>query len=1124
MKTTSKIRHPKERILSLSEKNSHQFKKVKNLIFHGLSRSFLLQSIALIALVGLFFPSVLDARQQNIKFENISIEQGLSQSTGNCILQDSKGFIWFGTEDGLNKYDGYSFVVYNDITQDPTSLSDDYVLSIYEDRAGVIWVGTYSGGLNRFDREKEEFTHYMHDPDSPESLSHNCVLSIYEDSSGILWIGTRRGLDKFNRKNGQFEHFVPHSNDSNSLNQNYVNTIWEDKTGALWIGTDGGGLNRLDRDKGKFIHFCHDPDNPESLSDNVVSAIFEDKDGALWIGTDNGLDRFDREKKAFLHFRNDPTNPNSLSNNYVKSIFEDSTSVLWVGTYGGGLNRFDREKGEFQHWVNDPGNPDSLSSNFILLICEDRTGVIWVGTFGGGFDRFSREKEKFLSYNHNPQNPYSLNKGDVFSLYEDRSGVLWIGTYGGGLNRFDRKSGKFQHWVNEPGDPNSLSNNFVRSIIEDSEGMLWIGTYDGLNKFDREKRKFTCYHHDPENLNSLSANYVRSVYEDSKGVLWIGTFGGGLNRLDKKTGEFTHYIHDSEKPNSLYSDRVAAILEDHAGMLWIGTSEGLNKFDREKEEFTQFKHDPSDPYSLSNDRVSFLYEDSTGILCVGTYGGGLNRFDQKEGKFIHYTKEDGLPNNVIYGILEDDQGYLWLSTNKGISKFNPGTDEFRNYDVRDGLQSNEFNTGACYKSKSGEMFFGGVNGFNVFHPEHIKDNPYVPPVVITDFQIFNKSVPISKGEDEHSILSKSILETKEIELSYKDRIFSFQFAALHYVSPEKNKYAYMMEGFEKDWNYVGNRRFATYTNLPPGNYVFRVKGSNNDGVWNDEGVSLRIKITPPFWQTWWFRGFVGIAILFLIITIFNVRTHTIRERAKQLEKRVEERTNELRAANEELQQEINVRKKTEAALKERERQIKASLKEKEVLLKEIHHRVKNNMQIISSLLRLQSRQIEDEEIVDMFTQSQNRIKSMALIHEELYQSKDLANIDFSDYIKRLTNHLFSAYRVGKDPIDFKVDVKDVYLDINKAIPCGLIISEIASNSLKHAFPDGKGGEIIVWMRSNKNGKYKLTMKDTGTGFPEGLDMHNTETLGMQLILDLVQQIEGTVELKKEKGTEFNIVF
>ena len=513
-----------------------------------------------------------------------------------------------------------------------------------------------------------------------------------------------------------------------------------------------------------------------------------------------------------------------------------------------------------------------MSHDEVYAIYEDLAGVIWIGTYGGGISKYDRNRKRFRLYRHDPSDPNSLNTSFIWSIHEDEEGILWVGTHGGGINRYDRRNGEFTNFVHDPGDPYSLSNNIVRVIYFDRSGTFWIGTHGGgLNRFDRRTEKFTSYQHDPADPASLSHQEIRWIYEDKAETLWICTNGGGLNAFDRNTGKFTRYRADPHDPHSLSSDFTRVVLEDGWGTFWVGThGGGISIFDRENGIFTQLRADPHDPHSLNSDHILSLFEDSSGVLWIGTWDGGLNRFDRGNKTFKAYTVQDGLPSNAVYGILEDSHGNLWLSTNNGLSKFDPRNETFKNYKVRDGLQSNEFNGNSFHESRSGEMFFGGIGGFNAFYPDEIVDNPYIPPVVITSFQKLNREVK----------LDVSISEVEELVLSYKDYVFSFEFAALDYSVPEKNKYAHKMEGLDRDWVYTdASKRFASYTTLPPGHYVFRVKGSNNDGVWNEEGTWINITITPPFWMTWWFRTpvlmlILGIAFVAYRYSLRNTRMKT----------------------------------------------------------------------------------------------------------------------------------------------------------------------------------------------------------------------------------------------------------
>ena len=799
--------------------------------------------------------------------------------------------MWFGTEDGLNKYDGYQFAVYKHDPDNSSTLSDDEVSAIYEDRSGNLWIGTHNG-LNRFDRTTGTFTCYQHDPDDPQSLSWPVVLSICEDRAGTLWVGTEGGgLGQLDQATNTFTHYQHAPDDPRTLSDDSVYAIYKDRSGELWVGTDGG-LDRFDRTTGTFTHYRHDPNDLQSLGDNSVRVIFEDRQGVLWIGTDGGgLDRMDRPSQTFIHYEHSPGDLHGLSDNRVQAILEDGAGRLWVGSPSG-LDLLDRSHNRFVHYQHDPNDPHSLSDNMVYAIYEDRSGVLWIGTGLGGLSKYSRATDQFTLYQHRPNTTNSLSDNAVYSIYGGQSGNLWIGTKYGGLNRLDRNSDTFTVYQHDPDNPASLSSNQVRTILEDHTSALWIGTrYGGLNQFEPQTETFTHYRHDPNDPGSLSEDWVSVIYKDRSDNLWIGTWDSGLDRLDRATGTFVHYQHDPNDPSSLSSNSVRSIYEDPAGMLWVGTSGGgISLLDRDNNRFTHYAHDPDDPQSLSsNDSVLSIYEDATGTVWIASYGGGLNRFDRATQTFTHYTEKDGLPNDMVYCILPDSEEFLWISTNSGLSKFDPRTEVFRNYDVRDGLQSNEFNYGACFQSDSGEMFFGGIQGFSAFFPEQVEDNPHLPPIVITAFSKFNQTVRTDLTANEH------------LQLSYKDNFISFEFAALDYTAPDKNQYAYMLERQDEDWVYAGTRRHADYTNLRGGDYVFRVKGSNNDGVWNEEGVAVYITVTPPVWETWWFRGIVVLLLVGSVISGYRLRVRSIEARSRELENQVEERTHEIEQRTQELE-------------------------------------------------------------------------------------------------------------------------------------------------------------------------------------------------------------------------------
>ena len=938
-------------------------------------------------------------QKQRTQFKHISLEEGLSQSSVYSIVQDRLGFMWFGTEDGLNKYDGYDFDIYKNDPENPDYLSYNNIKAMYEDQEGRLWLGTYGGGLDRFDPEEEKFKHFRFNPNDPNSLSNNFVTSICEDQTGNLWIGTDDGLNVYDRQRDQFTRHRANPGRENSLSHNRITSLCRDKNGILWIGTESG-LNRYDAQSRHFVPYSHIAGQADSLSHDHITAVHEDQAGGFWIGTaGGGLNRFDRTWGKFIVYKNDPGDIHSLSHNHVNAIYSDRNGDLWVGTEGGGLNRFDRESQTFSRLQSAPHDPQSLSNDYVYSIYENRSGVLWVGT-QVGLNFVDQEKKQFMLYQSNPNDPRSLSYNHIRAIYEDRSGMIWLGTHGGGLNKFNRKTNTYTHYRASPGSSRGLSHDVVYAIIEDNTGMLWIGTYGaGVNTFDRATNTFIHYRANPRDPQSLSSDMVRTIYKDRSGYLWIGT-ENGLNGLDPQKRTFVRYLNKQDDPYSISNDFIYAIWEDHLGMLWVGTLDGLNRFDREKGQFSRFFADPQDPQSLSNSEILSVYEDRTGVLWVGTPG-GLNRYDRPTNTFKYYVEKHGLPNDLIYAIVEDNHGNIWLSTNKGIAMFDPHSEKFKNYDKKDGLQSNEFNTGSCLRARSGEIFFGGIEGFNSFFPDNIQDNPHVPPVVLTDLQIFNKSVPIGARADGDSILEQSITTTDFIKLSFKDRVVTFEFAALHYAAPDKNLYRYVLEGFETGWNEVGNRRFATYTNLPAGDYVFRVQGSNNDGVWNREGISLRIKVTPPFWNTLLFRGLIILIAVILIISVYQLRTRSIRERAIRLESRVEERTAELHNANQELQKQIKVRKQAEQVIHKEAAKLTAMISgmEEGIVFADSQDRVKEANYFFLKLLNKDKDDIIGEHFCDIHPAfaNDNIKKYLKKFKQEPQSLPEVMEVQFQGY-------------------------------------------------------------------------------------------------------------------------------
>jgi two-component system sensor histidine kinase ChiS len=801
------------------------------------------------------------------------------------VVQDNYGFIWFGTQEGLFRYDGYDLKRYRSERDSSGSLSTDPVPSILKDRIGILWVGTHHG-LYKLDPALDTLSHYQHETSNSRSLSDDEVTSSYEDRSGALWFGTVRGLDRLDRASGTFTHYIPNAEDAGSLSHSRVQAIREDRRGNLWVGTEGG-LNKLDRTTGRFSRFLHDSKDPDSLPQDFVNRILEDRSGTLWIASPfgNEISVLDVETGKFTRY---PFRAEDRSHSVVcTGIFEDSGGAIWIGTTDSGLLKLDRDRKRFLRYSREDDDPNSVPHDAAHIAFEDAEGVMWVET-PVGLSRFRTKQAPFVNYKHHSGDPNTLLDNVVWATHEDSRGFLWIATQDG-LQRLDRKTGQFTFYRHDSQNANSLSYNKVSAIREDRSGTLWFGTYGGgLDRFEPSIGKFFAYRHDDRDPASLSGDLVLCLLMDRLGVMWVGTQGEGLNRFDTETGRFTTY---RDTPSSIH-----VIIEDRAGMLWLGgTDKGLQRFDPKTEKSTVYRHNSQDRHTLSDDKIHSILEDRQGTLWIGTEN-GLDQFDRGHGTFTTLTTKDGLPSNIITGILEDSRGNIWLATHEGLSLFDRRRMTFRNYSESDGLAGDFLNprpTESTFRTQAGEMMIGSNKGLTTFYPEQLSDNPYIPPVVLTDFLLFN--APVTSGA--HSPLRKPVWATDSLTLGPKQSIFTLEFASLSYSDPEKNRYRYRLLGLEENWNEVDSRRrSATYTSLPPGDYVFQVQGSNNDGIWNPKITTLAITTLPPWWATWWFRSLAGVIIAAFFVTLYRSRIRNLQLTGARLEAQVAERTRELEAA------------------------------------------------------------------------------------------------------------------------------------------------------------------------------------------------------------------------------------
>jgi len=824
---------------------------------------------------------------QNIRFEHISLEDGLSQSVVNVILQDRTGFLWIGTEDGLNRYDGYGFKVFKPDADDPTSLSDRWITSLAEDNEGYLWVGTRLGGLNRYDPVTGKFTRYRRDETNPASLGNNQISTLLPDEKG-LWIGTEFGLDYLDYETKTFTHFRS-TESATTLSSNLITAIFKDSSGTLWVGTLNAGLNVYNERNNTFQAYKYNEDDVTSLSNNRVLSIAEGKNGGLWVGTANGLNRFEVAGKYFTRFQNSREDPNSLGGNTVFVIYRDRSGGLWIGN-NNGLDRYDSQTYKFIHHQYQPSIPNSLSNELVYSIYEDNSNVLWVGTYGGGLNKYNRQQDNFRYYRNNPDDANTLSGNFVTPIIVDADGIVWIGTHGTGLNRFDPVTSQFAHYRHDTADPQSIGSDDIIALQIDYQGTLWVGTNRGLDQFDPVTGKFTRYQPDQNDPNTLSGP-VYSIYEDSAKNLWVGT-NKGLDLFDRATQLFTHYGSDENDPNTFNGNRVDAIFEDKDHSLWVGTfDDGLKRIHPEKIGIIQYKNNPNNLSSLGNDSIMSIYQDRTGALWVGTAGGGLNRYNPETDTFTRFTEKEGLPNDVIYGILEDKAGNLWLSTNFGLSRFNPKTQTVRNFTASDGLQSNEFNQTAFASDQNGNLYFGGINGLNIFLPEEIKDNPRPPKLALTS--ITQDSNELNKDRTTEYL--------QEITLAWPQDSFEFEFASFSYGQPSKNQYSYTLEGFDSNWKNIGNQRNGRYTNLPGGEYTLRLRASNSDGIWNQQGRAIKITVIPPYWEMWWFRSLVAFVLVTAIAGGYRLRVKSIEGRNRELERLVQRRTSDLEKRTTEIE-------------------------------------------------------------------------------------------------------------------------------------------------------------------------------------------------------------------------------
>ncbi|HVD99204.1 MAG TPA: two-component regulator propeller domain-containing protein [Cytophagaceae bacterium] len=803
------------------------------------------------------------SQQKSMVFEQFDVEKGLSSNWVRDIAQDKQGYIWLATSDGLNRFDGYSFKTYQNDENDPKSLMTNYIRCIFVDSENILWVG-YNDGLSRYDADKDGFAHFTSNPNNVSSLSSNKISDITCDSKGNLWIATRdAGICNLDKNTYKFHSYK--SPDNPKVNSQY--TLHCDRKDRLWIGAYEAGISLFDVPSKKYVPLAAEGNG---LEGKFVTAIYEGNDGKIWVGTaKNGLYLYDEAARKFI------SNTIIPKDKMIVSICQDNDGNIWVSEENAGLYILDLKTNAIKNLRHNKFIQNSIGHNSINTIIKDMNGNIWLGTFASGVNLYKVPNNRFGHFFNDPLNPNSLSHNAVLAFAEDSEHNLWIGTDDGGLNKYNSTTNKFE-FFNKKNTPSLLSDVII-SVYEDKRKNIWVGTYlEGLHLFDVKKKTFS---------RKLPGYSFGSMLEDSEGNLWLGGWRDGLFLYDRDQNTFKNFQQLEKDPTSLSDNFVYYVYEDKRKNVWVCTSVGLNLIeDKEKGKFRHFMKDPGNPNSLANNAVYHCYEDSKGRFWIGT-AGGLCQMHRDSIKFITYKEKDGLANNNVLGILEDNEGKLWLSTNKGISCFDPETKVFKNYNKSDGLQSNQFNVKAQYKLSTGELLFGGINGYNRFDPKDIHTNKNVPTVAIKDIQV--------SGNNKDAAKKMILSPVKDITLKSSQSNLTFDFVAFNYTNTQKVKYAYKLEGFDADWNYVDNPAPVHYTNLDPGTYFFKVKAANEDGIWNETGTQIAVTITPPFWASWWFRILVLAGITVAAIYIYRRNYSVVVRKQRILEDRVKEKTKQI---------------------------------------------------------------------------------------------------------------------------------------------------------------------------------------------------------------------------------------
>ena len=1089
-------------------------------------------NISLLAILTILVKPAI-AQNIDISFDHLTTEEGLPNSTIVDILQDKKGFFWFASRNGLFRYDGYNFASFKIDVGNEYSISDNWISYLFEDSEGILYVGTWSQGLNIYNSKKENFTRYKSKPDI-NSIGSDKIRCIKEDSKGIIWIGTAdNGFYSFDKKEKNFASFsLPPECTNNCID------MVLDKNDNIWMVNSHLEIVQFLPVKKEFI-LVNNSFSGNPKTDEFQSKLILDKNGNLWVGANfMGLFYYDTKNNVTKHWSKDSNNQKGLISNLVSDIHEANDGKIWIATDGGGIDIFDIEKGEFYHNTNDLKNPESLSTNAVYCLYTDKYNTIWAGTYLGGINMFNPNQKKFDYFMPNSTNQASLLSNSVLTIFQDNENDLLIGTDGGGLTLYnEEKYGK--KFIDFKWDKNGKKNicpEVVKTICQTKDGTLWIGTWNnGLVKFDKKNKQFKYLGWDKMNPEKLSGPVVYSIAEVTDSQLWLGIWPLGVDIYDWKSNKVVRQIRQSDGLEGIYPSQI---FKDSKNRIWIATYDaGLNRYIANSDTFINYQNDSNKLSSISNNQVSTIFEDSKGNIWIGTLGGGLNKYNESTDDFTVLDENFGLISNEVKSILEDGNGDLWISSNKGLYKFSPATSKISNYNTDDGLQGNEFNDYATFKAKDGRLYFGGTKGFNAFYPEQIKDNSYHSPLYITSFSIFNKPITVNSPD---SILKQSVIETKDITLPYYKSDFTFEFTAINYNKSKKNQYAYRLENFDDGWNFIGNKRYATYTHLDPGEYIFMVKATNSDGVWNEIPTSIKITITPPFWGTWWFRILLILFIVGSIVFIFYWRIRQLNSQKKVLELKVRERTNDLEVANlilEESHEEITQQSVELEATLHHLRQTQNQLVQSEkmaslgILSAGVAHEINNPLNYIMGAYEglndyfKESSNI-DKRIpvllngiktgIDHASEIVNGLNQFSRKNETLIEDCDIHSI-INNCLMMLNNQLIERIEVNKKFCNDEFRIEGNVSKLHQ------VFINIVYNSIQAI--DKKGIISIKTIKKDQNILIEIT--DSGCGIrlidlPKVTDPFYTTKepgkgvgLGLSIAYSIIKEHKGNIEFKSE---------